>query len=104
MVIFPYLPATRPCCAFPHPTSFSPGRVQVSDSTSSLNGIVHGNLKVLEVQYSQHRDSQSIIRNLKDQLDKLVEQMVKIPFWDNSKNPVSLEELAVKIEVYDWYR
>ncbi|XP_019722008.1 protein tweety homolog 3 isoform X2 [Hippocampus comes] len=76
----------------------------VSDGTSSLNGIVHGNLKVLEVQYSQHRDSQSIIRNLKDQLDKLVGQMVKIPFWDNSKNPVSLEELAVKIEVYDWYR
>lgn len=28
--------------------------------------------------------------------------MVEIPFWDNTN--ISLEELAVKIELYDWYR
>lgn len=61
-----------------------------------------GNLQQLEEQYAQHADYLSIIQKLQGQLDELVRQMVEIPFWDN--NNVSLEDLAVKIELYDWYR
>ncbi|KAG7505596.1 tweety-like 3 [Solea senegalensis] len=74
----------------------------VYESTSSLNQTVDGNLQQLEGQYAQHADYLSIIQKLQDQLDELVRQMVKIPFWDNSN--ISLEELAVQIELYDWYR
>uniref|UniRef100_A0A7N8WT08 Protein tweety homolog n=1 Tax=Mastacembelus armatus TaxID=205130 RepID=A0A7N8WT08_9TELE len=74
----------------------------VYDSTSSLNQTVDENLQQLEGQYAQHADYLSIIQKLQGQLDELVRQMVEIPFWDNSS--ISLEELAVKIELYDWYR
>ncbi|KAM4531112.1 protein tweety homolog 3 isoform 2-T2 [Odontesthes bonariensis] len=74
----------------------------VYDGTSSLNQTVDGNLQQLEGQYAQHADYLSIIQKLQGQLDELVRQMVAIPFWD-SRN-ISLEELAVSIELYDWYR
>ncbi|XP_059203287.1 protein tweety homolog 3 isoform X3 [Centropristis striata] len=74
----------------------------VYDSTSSLNQTVDNNLQQLEVQYAQQADYLSIIQKLQGQLDELVKQMVEIPFWDNSD--ISLDELAVNIELYDWYR
>ncbi|XP_061605132.1 protein tweety homolog 3 isoform X1 [Phyllopteryx taeniolatus] len=74
----------------------------VSDGTSSLNRTVDDNLQQLEGQYAQHADYLSIIQKLQGELDELVKQMAEIPFWDNSK--ISLEELAVRIELYDWYR
>ncbi|TKS92171.1 Protein tweety -like protein 3 [Collichthys lucidus] len=74
----------------------------VYDGTSSLNQTVDDNLLQLEGQYAQHADYLSIVQKLQGQLDELVRQMVEIPFWGNTN--ISLEELAVKIELYDWYR
>ncbi|CAB1341750.1 unnamed protein product [Coregonus sp. 'balchen'] len=74
----------------------------VSDSTGSLKQTVDGSLGQLEGQYAKHTDYLSIIQKLQGQLDELVRQMVEIPFWDNRE--ISLEELAVNIELYDWYR
>uniref|UniRef100_A0A3Q1IKZ7 Protein tweety homolog n=1 Tax=Anabas testudineus TaxID=64144 RepID=A0A3Q1IKZ7_ANATE len=74
----------------------------VYDSTSSLNQTVDDNLQQLEGQYAGQADYLSIIQKLQGQLDELVRQMVEIPFWENTN--ISLEELAIKIELYDWYR
>uniref|UniRef100_A0A671TUK5 Protein tweety homolog n=1 Tax=Sparus aurata TaxID=8175 RepID=A0A671TUK5_SPAAU len=74
----------------------------VYDGTSSLNQTVEDNLQQLERQYAQQADYLSIVQKLQGQLDELVRQMVEIPFWDNTN--ISLEELAVTIELYDWYR
>ncbi|TNN68100.1 Protein tweety 3 [Liparis tanakae] len=52
--------------------------------------------------YAEHADYLSIVQKLQGQLDELVRQMGDIPFWENAD--VSLEELAVEIELYDWYR
>lgn len=61
-----------------------------------------GSLGQLEGQYAKHTDYLSIIQKVQGQLDELVRQMVEIPFWGN--RDISLEELAVNIELYDWYR
>ncbi|XP_066530410.1 protein tweety homolog 3 isoform X3 [Hoplias malabaricus] len=74
----------------------------VSDSASSLNQTVDENLQNLESQYSTHRDYLLIVQKLQGQLDELIKQMVEIPFWNNPS--ISLEDLAIKIEIYDWYR
>uniref|UniRef100_A0A8C8GK98 Protein tweety homolog n=1 Tax=Oncorhynchus tshawytscha TaxID=74940 RepID=A0A8C8GK98_ONCTS len=74
----------------------------VSDGTGSLKQTVDGSLGQLEGQYAKHTDYLSIIQKLQGQLDELVRQMVEIPFWGN--RDISLEELAVNIELYDWYR
>uniref|UniRef100_A0A3P9IEF5 Protein tweety homolog n=1 Tax=Oryzias latipes TaxID=8090 RepID=A0A3P9IEF5_ORYLA len=74
----------------------------VNDGTSSLNQTVEENLQHLERQYAGHADYMSIIQKLQVQLDELVRQMAEIPFWDNAN--ISLEDLAVNIELYDWYR
>lgn len=74
----------------------------VYDGVSSLNQTVEVNLQQLEVQYAQHADYLSIVQKVEGQLDELLKQMVEIPFWDNTG--VSLDELAGKIELYDWYR
>ncbi|CAL8303041.1 unnamed protein product [Merluccius merluccius] len=74
----------------------------VSEGTFSLNQTVEGDLRHLEVQYAKHTDYLSITQKLQGQLDELVRQMAGIPFWDNSR--VSLEALAVDMELYDWYR
>lgn len=76
--------------------------VQVRDGTSSLNQTVEDNLQQLEAQYATQADYLSIIQKLQGQMDELVRQMVEIPFWDNTN--ISLEELAVNIELFDWYR
>uniref|UniRef100_A0A4W4DM88 Protein tweety homolog n=1 Tax=Electrophorus electricus TaxID=8005 RepID=A0A4W4DM88_ELEEL len=74
----------------------------VSDSASSLNQTVDENLKHLEGQYQKHTDYVSIVQKLQGQLDEMVKQMVAIPFWSNPS--ISLEDLAARIELYDWYR
>lgn len=74
----------------------------VYGGASALNQTVEVNLQQLEVQYAQNADYLSIVQKVQGQLDELVKQMVEIPFWDNTG--VSLDELAVKIELYDWYR
>lgn len=76
--------------------------LQVSDSTTSLNLSVDENLQHLESQYTKRTDYLSIVQKLQGQLDELLKQMVEIPFWSNPS--ISLEALAVKIELYDWYR
>lgn len=60
------------------------------------------NLQALEVQYGHLADYLSIVQKLQGQLEDLVRQVAEIPFWDNGG--ISLEELAGKIELYDWYR
>lgn len=75
---------------------------QVYDGTSSLNQTVDDNLQQLEAQYAHHADYLSIVQKLQGQLEELVRQMAEIPFWDNRY--ISLEEVAAKIELYDWYR
>lgn len=57
---------------------------------------------MLEVQYAHLAANLSTVQKLQGQLEELVRQGADIPFWDN--NGVSLEELAAKIELYDWYR
>ena len=85
-----------------HAASICPPVLQVTDSTTSLNQTVDDSLLQLEGQYASHTDYLSIIQKLQGQLDELVRQMVEIPFWGNAK--VSLEALAVQIELYDLYR
>lgn len=67
-----------------------------------MNNTVDKNLQQLEGQYAKHTDFLSIIQKLQGQLGELVRQMAEIPFWDKAN--ISLEDLAVKIELYDWYR
>lgn len=76
--------------------------LQVLDSASSLNLTVDENLQQLEREYTKHADYLSIVQKLQGQLDDLLKQMVEIPFWRNPS--ISLEVLAVRIELYDWYR
>ncbi|XP_036390287.1 protein tweety homolog 3 isoform X2 [Megalops cyprinoides] len=74
----------------------------VLDSTTSLNQTVEDGLLQLESQYTKHTDYVSIVQKLQGQLDELVRQMVEIPFWGNSD--ISMEDLAAKTELFDWYR
>ncbi|KAK3532688.1 hypothetical protein QTP86_028057 [Hemibagrus guttatus] len=74
----------------------------VSDSATSLNLTVDENLQHLESQYTKHSEYLSILQRLQSQLDELLKQMVEIPFWSNPS--ISLEVLAGRIELYDWYR
>ncbi|KAG2456214.1 TTYH3 protein, partial [Polypterus senegalus] len=74
----------------------------VTDSTSSLNQTVELDLQELEKQYKKQSDYLSIVQKMQGQLDELVQQVIEIPFWSNSD--ISLEQLAVKTELYDWYR
>ncbi|XP_077383520.1 protein tweety homolog 3 isoform X2 [Festucalex cinctus] len=74
----------------------------VSDSTSSLIGKVDGTLKKLQDQSSFMDGSLPIIQKLQHHLGELVRQMAAIPFWD--KHNFSLEQVAVRTELYDWYR
>ncbi|KAL4658239.1 hypothetical protein GN956_G1971 [Arapaima gigas] len=74
----------------------------VLDSTSSLNQTVEEGLQQLEGQYTKHTDYLSIVQKLQGQLDELGHQMADIPFWKNAD--ISLEDLAINIEFYDWYR
>uniref|UniRef100_A0A4W5KXB4 Protein tweety homolog n=1 Tax=Hucho hucho TaxID=62062 RepID=A0A4W5KXB4_9TELE len=74
----------------------------VMDSALSLNQTVEGGLVQLETTYSEQTDYVSIVQKLQGQLDELVRLMVDIPFWSNFD--ISLEDLAIKTEAFDWYR
>ncbi|XP_076121027.1 protein tweety homolog 3 isoform X2 [Alosa pseudoharengus] len=74
----------------------------VFDSTGALNQTVDDNLQQLEERYSKHTDYVAIVQKLQGQLAELVRQVGEVPFWANPR--ISLEELAVSIELYDWYR
>jgi len=76
--------------------------VQVSDSALALNQTVEESLVQLETAFQEQTDYVSIVQKLQGQLDELVRLMVDIPFWSNTD--ISLEDLAHKTEVFDFYR
>ncbi|TNN44363.1 Protein tweety 3 [Liparis tanakae] len=74
----------------------------VSDSALALNQTVEESLVQLETAFQEQTDYVSIVQKLQGQLDELVRLMVDIPFWSNTD--ISLEDLAHKTEVFDFYR
>ncbi|XP_068444872.1 protein tweety homolog 3-like isoform X2 [Clinocottus analis] len=74
----------------------------VSDSALALNQTVEDSLVQLETAFAEQTDYVSIVQKLQGQLDELVRLMVDIPFWSNTD--ISLEDLAHKTEVFDFYR
>lgn len=52
--------------------------------------------------FTKQTDYLHVIQKLQGLLDDLVRQTTEIPFWKNEE--LSLEELAVQIDLYDWYR
>lgn len=68
----------------------------------ALNQTVEPNLLVLEEMFAKQTDYLHIIQKLQGLLDDLVRQTTEIPFWKNEE--LSLEELAIQIDLYDWYR
>ncbi|XP_044534781.1 protein tweety homolog 3 [Gracilinanus agilis] len=75
---------------------------RVTDTTMALNQTVETSLQTLEKLYTKHTDYLHIVQKLQGLLYDLVRQTAEIPFWKN--NAVSLEELAVQVDLYDWYR
>lgn len=68
----------------------------------ALNQTVEPNLLILEEMFTKQTDYLHVIQKLQGLLDDLVRQTTEIPFWKNEE--LSLEELAVQIDLYDWYR
>uniref|UniRef100_A0A8B9BN32 Protein tweety homolog n=1 Tax=Anser brachyrhynchus TaxID=132585 RepID=A0A8B9BN32_9AVES len=75
---------------------------KVLDTAVALNQTVEPNLLVLEEMFAKQTDYLHIIQKLQGLLDDLVRQTTEIPFWKNEE--LSLEELAIQIDLYDWYR
>ncbi|XP_078009052.1 protein tweety homolog 3 isoform X2 [Phascolarctos cinereus] len=75
---------------------------RVTDTTMALNQTVETSLQTLEKLYTKHTDYLHIVQKLQGLLYDLVRQTTEIPFWKN--NAVSLEDLAVQVDLYDWYR
>ncbi|XP_074137276.1 protein tweety homolog 3 [Sminthopsis crassicaudata] len=75
---------------------------RVTDTTIALNQTVETSLQTLEKLYTKHTDYLHIVQKLQGLLYDLVRQTTEIPFWKNSA--VSLEDLAVQVDLYDWYR
>lgn len=75
---------------------------QVLDTAVALNQTAEPNLVVLEEMFSRQTDYQRVVQKLQGLLDELVRQTTEIPFWKNEE--LSLEDLAVRIDLYDWYR
>ncbi|XP_036597195.1 protein tweety homolog 3 [Trichosurus vulpecula] len=75
---------------------------RVTDTTMALNQTVETSLQTLEKLYTKHTDYLHIVQKLQGLLYDLVRQTTEIPFWKNSA--VSLEDLAVQVDLYDWYR
>uniref|UniRef100_A0A493TZP3 Protein tweety homolog n=1 Tax=Anas platyrhynchos platyrhynchos TaxID=8840 RepID=A0A493TZP3_ANAPP len=75
---------------------------RVLDTAVALNQTVEPNLLVLEEMFAKQTDYLHIIQKLQGLLDDLVRQTTEIPFWKNEE--LSLEELAIQIDLYDWYR
>lgn len=68
----------------------------------ALNQTAEPNLLVLEEMFTKQTDYLRVIQKLQGLLDELVRQTTEIPFWKNEE--LSLEELAIQIDLYDWYR
>ncbi|KAM6423671.1 protein tweety homolog 3 isoform 1-T1 [Liasis olivaceus] len=75
---------------------------RVYDTAVALNKTAEPNLGDLEVIFSKKTDYLHVVQKLQGLLDDLVRQTTEIPFWKNHQ--VSLEELAIRIDLYDWYR
>ncbi|XP_027730346.1 protein tweety homolog 3 [Vombatus ursinus] len=75
---------------------------RVTDTTVALNQTVETSLQTLEKLYTKHTDYLHIVQKLQGLLYDLLRQTTEIPFWKN--NAVSLEDLAVQVDLYDWYR
>ncbi|KAL8175071.1 UNVERIFIED_CONTAM: Protein tweety 3, partial [Gekko kuhli] len=75
---------------------------RVFDTAVALNQTAEPNLVVLEEIFAKQTDYLNVVQKLQGLLDELVRQAAEIPFWKNED--VSLEELAVRIDLYDWYR
>ncbi|XP_062914912.1 protein tweety homolog 3-like isoform X1 [Mobula hypostoma] len=74
----------------------------VSESSRDLNRTVEGSLHTLQDLFAKEPRYLESVQKLKDLLGNLGRQLVKIPFWE--KSDISLEDLAVLIELYDYYR
>lgn len=68
----------------------------------ALNQTAEPNLLILEEMFAKQTDHLHVIQKLQSLLDDLVRQTTEIPFWKNEE--LSLEELAIQIDLYDWYR
>ncbi|KAJ7401947.1 Protein tweety 1-A [Pitangus sulphuratus] len=75
---------------------------RVLDTAVALNQTVEPNLLVLEEMFTKQTDYLHVVQKVQSLLDDLVRQTTEIPFWKNEE--VSLEELAIQIDLYDWYR
>uniref|UniRef100_A0A8C4P908 Protein tweety homolog n=1 Tax=Dromaius novaehollandiae TaxID=8790 RepID=A0A8C4P908_DRONO len=75
---------------------------RVLDTALALNQTVEPNLLILEEMFTKQTDYLHIVQKLQGLLDDLVRQTTEIPFWKNEE--LSLEELAIQIDLYDWYR
>ncbi|NWH47318.1 TTYH3 protein, partial [Fregata magnificens] len=75
---------------------------RVLDTAVALNQTVEPNLLILEEMFTKQTDYLHVIQKLQGLLDDLVRQTTEIPFWKNEE--LSLEELAIQIDLYDWYR
>ncbi|NP_001279543.1 protein tweety homolog 3 [Callorhinchus milii] len=74
----------------------------VSESTQDLNRTVDVSLRALEDLFTRQPRYLEKVQKSKGRLDELVRQLTEIPFWENSD--LSLEDLAVHTELYDYYR
>lgn len=95
-------PSACPYARVPPAPSHPCACVQVSDSTTLLNQTVGESLQQLDGEYAKQADYVAIVQKLQAQLDELVRQEAEVPFWRNAD--VSLEDLASRAELYDWYR
>ncbi|NXW29325.1 TTYH3 protein, partial [Phaetusa simplex] len=75
---------------------------RVLDTAVALNQTVEPNLLILEEMFTKQTDYLHVIQKLQGLLDDLVRKTTEIPFWKNEE--LSLEELAIQIDLYDWYR
>uniref|UniRef100_A0A8D0GAT5 Protein tweety homolog n=1 Tax=Sphenodon punctatus TaxID=8508 RepID=A0A8D0GAT5_SPHPU len=75
---------------------------RVLDTAVALNQTVEPNLVVLEGMFTKQTDYLHVVQKLQGLLDDLVRQTTEIPFWKNED--LSLENLAVQVDLYDWYR
>lgn len=76
--------------------------LQVLSTAVALNQTVQPNLVALEEKFAKQPDYLRVVQKLQGLLDDLVRQTTEIPFWKNED--FSLEELASRIDLYDWYR
>ncbi|XP_053551196.1 protein tweety homolog 3 [Bombina bombina] len=74
---------------------------RVSDTTIGLNQTVEPNLQDLEIMFTKHADYLHTVQKLQGLLYTLVQHTSEIPFW---KNSISLDDVAGRVDLYDWYR